>query len=284
MSTLLVTGASGHLGQLVLKALENSPHTVIAASRDPSKLNTKFATRTIDFDKPETLSEAFKGVDRVLIISTDALAVPGLRLKQHTAAIEAASAAGVKHVVYTSLPNPEPGNKISFAPDHYGTEQALKASGIGHTILRNDWYIENLLGSLPHALETGQFFTAAPEGRVAYVAREDAARAAAAALSDAPEGIFTITGPEALTYADVLAIASDVTGKAASVVPVTDEQYAGGLKAAGLPDFVADMLVSAEAAIRAGQLDGVTEAVKTLTGTAPRTVRDVLSVALKSQS
>lgn len=282
MSTLLVTGASGQLGQLVLAALENSPHTVIAASRDPSKLKTTFATRTVDFDKPETLSEAFKGVDRVLIISTDALAVPGLRLKQHTAAIEAAKAAGVEHIVYTSLPNPEPGNKISFAPDHYGTEQALKASGIAHTLLRNNWYIENLLGSLPHALETGQLFTSAPEGRVAYVARADTARAAAAALSNAPGGTYTITGPEALTYGDVAAIASDLTGKPISVIPVTDEQYTGGLKAAGLPDFVADMLASAEAAIRAGQLDGVTEAVKTLTGTAPKTVRDVLSVALKA--
>ncbi|UDF04399.1 SDR family oxidoreductase [Asticcacaulis sp. AND118] len=282
MSTILVTGASGQLGQLVLKALENSPHAVIAASRDPSKLNTKFATRAADFDKPETLTEAFKGVDRVLIISTDALAMPGLRLKQHTAAVEAAKAAGVQHIVYTSLPNPEPGNKITFAPDHYGTEQAIKASGIAHTILRNNWYIENLLMSLPHALETGQFYTSAPEGRVAYVAREDAARAAVAALSDAPGGTYTVTGPDALTYGEVVAIANDATGKAVRIVPVTDEQYAGGLKAAGLPDFVADMLTSAEAAIRAGQLDGAADAVKTLTGRAPKTPREVLTAALKA--
>lgn len=282
MSTILVTGASGQLGQLVLKALENSPDTVIAASRDPSKLNTTFATRTADFDKPETLTEAFKGVDRVLIISTDALAVPGQRLKQHTAAVEAAKAAGVQHLVYTSLPHPEPGNKITFAPDHYGTEQAIKASGIAHTILRNDWYIENLLMSLPHALETGQFYTSAPDGRVAYVAREDAARAAAAALSNAPGGTYTITGPDALTYGEIVAIANDATGKSVSIVPVTDEQYAGGLTAAGLPGFVADMLTSAEAAIRAGQLDGVTDAVTTLTGQAPKTAREVLTAALKA--
>ncbi|MFT3998581.1 MAG: SDR family oxidoreductase [Asticcacaulis sp.] len=282
MSTILVTGASGQLGQLVLKALSQSPHTVIAASRDPSKLNTTLETRTADFDKPETLSSAFKGVDRVLLISTDALAVPGQRLKQHTAAIEAARAAGVQHIVYTSLPNAEPGNKISFAPDHYGTEQALKASGIAHTILRNNWYIENLLMSLPHALESGQFYTSAPEGRVAYVAREDTARAAAAALETAPGGTYTITGPDALTYGEVVAIASEATGKPVSIIAVTDEQFAGGLKAAGLPDFVADMLASAEAAIRAGQLDGVTKAVETLTGTAPKSLKDVLTAALKA--
>lgn len=281
MSTILVTGASGQLGQLVLKALENSPHTVIAASRDPSKLNTSFATRTADFDQPDTLVEAFTGVDRVLIISTDALAVPGQRLKQHTAAIEAAKAAGVQHLVYTSLPNAEPGNKISFAPDHYGTEQAIKASGIAHTILRNNWYIENLMMSLPHALDSGQFYTSAPEGRVAYVAREDAARAAAAALSDAPGGTFTVTGPEALTYGDVVALANDITGKSVNLIPLTDDQFRGGLKAAGLPDFVADMLTSAEAAIRAGQLDGVTDTVQTLTGQAPKTVREVLTTLLK---
>ncbi|BEV10384.1 SDR family oxidoreductase [Asticcacaulis sp. DW145] len=282
MSTILVTGASGQLGQLVLKALENSPHTVIAASRDPSKLNTPFATRTADFDQPDTLVAAFTGVDRVLIISTDALAVPGQRLKQHTAAIDAAKVAGVQHIVYTSLPNAEPGNKISFAPDHYGTEQAIKASGIAHTILRNNWYIDNLMMSLPHALETGQFYTSAPEGRVAYVAREDAARAAAAALSDAPGGTVTVTGPEALTYGDVVAIANELTGKSVSLIPLTDEQFGGGLKAAGLPDFVADMLTSAEAAIRAGQLDGVTDTVQTLTGQASKTVREVLTALLKA--
>ncbi|ESQ77341.1 SDR family oxidoreductase [Asticcacaulis sp. YBE204] len=281
MSTLLVTGASGQLGQLVLKAFDSTTHTIIAGSRDPSKLGTAFATRTVDFDAPDTLTEAFQGVDRLLLISTDALAVPGQRLKQHTAAIEAAKAAGVKHIVYTSLPNAEPGNKITFAPDHYGTEQALKASGIAHTILRNDWYIENLLMSLPHALETGSFYTSAPEGRVAYVAREDAARAAAAALSDAPEGTFTITGPEALTYGEVVALASQLTGKPVAVVAVTDEQYNGGLQQAGLPGFVADMLTSAEAAIRAGQLDGVTDSVQTLTGQAPKTVKAVLSSLLK---
>ncbi|MDC7682253.1 SDR family oxidoreductase [Asticcacaulis sp. BYS171W] len=281
MSTLLVTGASGQLGQLVLKALEGTSHTVIAGSRDPSKLTTTFTTRTVDFDAPDTLTEAFAGVDHLLLISTDALAVPGQRLKQHTAAVEAAKAAGVKHIVYTSLPNAEPGNKITFAPDHYGTEQAIKASGIAHTILRNDWYIENLLMSLPHALDTGAFYTSAPDGRVAYVAREDAARAAAAALTDALEGTFTITGPEALTYGEVVALASDITGKPVNVIAVTDEQYKGGLQQAGLPGFVADMLTSAEAAIRAGQLDGVTHAVQTLTGQAPKTVKDVLSALLK---
>lgn len=282
MSTILVTGASGQLGQLVLKALSQSQHTVITASRDPSKLNTPLETRVADFDKPETLSAAFEGVDRVLIISTDALAVPGQRPKQHRNAIEAARAAGVSHIVYTSLPNPEPGNRISFAPDHYGTEQALKASGIAHTLLRNNWYIENLLMSLPHALQSGQFYTSAPEGRVAYVAREDAARAAAAALETAPGGTYTLTGPDALTYGEVVAIASKATGKPVSVITVTDEQFAGGLRAAGLPDFVADMLASAEAAIRAGQLDGVTTAVEALTGTAPKPLKDVLTAALQA--
>lgn len=282
MSTVLVTGASGHLGQLILKALEDSPHTVIAASRDPSKLDTTLATRAVDFDKPETLSVAFTGIDRLLLISTDALAVPGQRLRQHTAAIEAARAAGVKHIVYTSLPNPEPGALISFAPDHYGTEQAIIASGLDYTILRNNWYTQNLLSSLPHALETGQFYTSAPEGRVAYVTREDIATATAAALTapPAPKSIHTLTGAEALTYGDILKIVNEVTGKSVALVPVTDAQYAAGLKAAGLPDFVADMLASAEAAIRAGQLEITTDAIKSLSGKAPTSAKDFLTSAL----
>ena len=159
---------------------------MIAASRDPAKLADLAAkgaeTRRADFDDPASLDAAFKGVDRLLIVSTDALGVPGMRQRQHKAAVAAAARAQVGHVVYTSMPNPEPGSLIPFAPDHYGTEQALTKSGLPHTILRVSWYAENLLRSLPSILSTGKWYSSAGEGRVANVARDDVARAAAAAL------------------------------------------------------------------------------------------------------
>ncbi|GGZ44023.1 SDR family oxidoreductase [Asticcacaulis endophyticus] len=280
--TLLITGASGQLGQLVLKHIASKTGAkVIAASRDPSKLNTKFETRAADFDKPETLPTAFAGVDRLLLISTDALAVPGQRLKQHQAAIAAAKAAGVKHIVYTSLPNPEPGNLISFAPDHYGTEQAIINSGLDYTLLRNNWYAENTLMALPHAIQTGQWYTSTNGGKIGYITREDAALASASALANppAPKATFTITGAKALSHADVAALVTEVTGKPLSVVDVSDADFKAGLIAAGLPDFVADMLTSAEAAIRAGQLSAVTTDVQTLMGKAPTTFHDFLTTA-----
>ena len=157
--TLLVTGASGQLGRRVLAHLLDTcavpPARLIAVTRDPAKL-ADFAARGVevrrgDFDDPGSLGEAFKGAGRLLLISTDALDTPGRRLAQHQAAIAAAKTAGVRHIVYTSMPNPD-GSPIPFAPDHLGTEQALALSGRGWTILRNAWYFENLAFSLPGAL------------------------------------------------------------------------------------------------------------------------------------
>ena len=138
--TFLVTGAGGHLGRRIVELLlEAKARRVIAASRDPAKvvdLAAKGAeTRRADFDDPASLDAAFKGVDRLLIVSTDDVVTPGKRLRQHTAAVEAAARARIGHVVYTSMPNPEPGSLIPFAPDHYGTEQALAKSALADSLV-----------------------------------------------------------------------------------------------------------------------------------------------------
>ena len=124
--TFLVTGAAGHLGRATVEHLLGAKAgKVIAASRDPAKLADLAAkgaeTRRADFDDPASLDAAFQGVDRLLIISTDDVATPGKRQRQHKAAIDAAARAHIGHVVYTSMPNPEPGSLIPFAPDHYET-------------------------------------------------------------------------------------------------------------------------------------------------------------------
>lgn len=286
MTRLFVTGANGHLGRAVLRHLLETkgvaPAELVAGSRDPSKLAELAArgieARKTDFDDYESLVNAFTGLDRVLIISTDELASPGKRITQHRNAVAAAVEAGVKHLVYTSMPNPDH-SLVSFAPDHLGTEEAIKASGLNYTILRNAWYSDNYFASMPHNLASGQWFTAMGDGRVSNISRDDCAKAAAVALTNPPAGnqTLTLTGPQALAASEIAALLSEATGKPLSVVPVSDEQLAEGIRAAGLPDFVVSMLVSADANIRAGNFDLVTDDFETLTGAEPQTLRNFLT-------
>lgn len=273
--TILVTGASGNLGRLVLDHLLASgkvnPGKIIAVSRDPAKLGPYaekgVVTRSGDFDNPASLDDAFQGAGKVLLISTDALGEPGKRLAQHTVAVKAAKKAGAGRIFYTSLPNAQT-SVVTFAPDHLGTEEAIKASGLAYTILRNSWYMENLFMSLPHALQAGQWFTSAGNGRNPYIARDDIAAAIAGALlADETENrIYTLTGPSALTAAEIAAMATTVTGKPLAVIDVTDEQLAGGLKGAGLPEAFIPTLVSFDTNARLGLFDVVTNDAETLSG------------------
>ncbi|WP_026621705.1 NAD(P)H dehydrogenase (quinone) [Ensifer sp. WSM1721] len=275
---LLVTGAAGQLGRLVLDQLLASggtrPADIIATSRDPAKLAEYAAkgveTRAADFDDPASLDKAFAGADRILIISTDVLDQPGKRLKQHLAAVDAAKKTGAKHILYTSMPNPE-SSVIPFASDHLGTENAIKATGIPYTILRNAWYMENLFLSLPHALQSAQWFSSAGNGRISHIARSDIAAATAAALeSGSTESrTYTLTGPAALTTNEIASLAAGATGRKLDVVHISDEALAGGLKGAGLPDFFVPILVSFDANTRAGHFDVVTDDAVALTGKSP---------------
>ena len=280
--TFLVTGAGGHLGQLTVEhLLATKPGKVIAGSRDPAKLAALAGkgaeTRRVDFDDPASLDAAFKGVDRLLIVSADDIVTPGRRLHQQTAAVDAAARAHVSHVVYTSMPNPEPGSLIPFAPDHYGTEQALAKSGLAHTILRVSWYAENLLRSLPSILPTGKWYSSAGDGRVANVGRDDVARAAAATLIKTPGGKFDVTGPDLLTTRQIAAIVADVFAKPVEVVPLTDDQLLAGMIAAGVPKIFAELGVAFDANTRAGKVDLISDAVLKLTGKPPAPLREVLA-------
>ncbi|MBB3540653.1 MULTISPECIES: SDR family oxidoreductase [unclassified Rhizobium] len=281
--TILITGAAGQLGQRIIHHLletETVPAAnIIAATRDTAKLGDLaakgVATRRADFDDAASLEAAFKGVDRLLIISTDALAVPGQRLKQHKAAVDAAAKAGVKHIAYTSMPSPDK-SLVTFAPDHLGTENAIKATGIPYTIIRNAWYMENYLHGMPHNLHSGTWYTATGEGKISNISREDCARAIAASLASntSQSATYTLTGTESLDADKIAAVLADAVGKPLKVVSVTDEQLGQGMRGAGLPDFVADMLVSADANIRAGNFDLVTADYEKLTGGKPEMLKD----------
>ena len=155
---LFVSGAGGHLGRLVIESLlsRGYPGRIIAGTRDPSKLSRikGVEVRKADFTDTAGLVQALEGVDRFLLISTDQ---GEDRLSSHLAAVEAARTAGVKELLYTSMPTPEPPSAITFAHQHYGTEEAIKASGLAYTILRMNWYADNLLNSLPGTIAAGKW-------------------------------------------------------------------------------------------------------------------------------
>jgi NAD(P)H dehydrogenase (quinone) len=278
--TLFISGAGGKLGRLVIEQLQTRGFKgrIIAGTRKPEELDIAgVEARKADFSDVAGFTAALEGVDRVLLISTDALGEA--RRAQHLNAVAAAKAAGVKRILYTSIPNADPGNAIAMAADHYPTEQAIKATGIDYTILRTSWYAENLFGSLPQALKSGKWFTSAGEGRISYLPRVDIARAAAGALiSDLPGSrVLTVTGTEALTISEVAAIATEVTGKPIEVVNVSDADVTAGMVAAGLPQPVAELLTTFEVGYRQGMLSNVTNVVEEFGGAKPQKLRDFLA-------
>jgi len=285
--TLLVTGASGQLGRGIINHLLDTqkitPASIVATSRNPESLADLKArgvtVRAADFDDPASLEKAFAGADRVLIISTGDLDIRSdRRLRQHLAAVAAAKAAGVSHLLYTSMPNPEPGSPVLFAGDHYGTERAIEASGIPYTIFRNGWYQENLFMALPHAIAAGKWYTSAGDGRIAHGARDDMAAAIAASLASGSKEseIYTLTGPEAYTIEEIAAQVAEVTGKPLEVIQLPDEALTEGVKAAGVPEDLARIIVSFDANTRAGRIAMVTDAVETLSGHKSRTLKQFL--------
>jgi NAD(P)H dehydrogenase (quinone) len=281
--TLLVTGAAGHLGRLVVEhLLEIKAGPIIATTRDPAKLADiavrGVEVRAADFDKPETLGTAFADADRLLLISTDAIFVPGQRLVQQKAAVAAAERAGVKHIIYTSLPAPQPSVQSSIEDDHFWTEQAIAASSMSWTFMRHGLYTDNLLMALPHAIASGLWATATADKGRHYVTREDCARADAAVLAaaDTTKRIHEITGPAAVTASEVAAIVSELTSKHLAHRAIDKEQLRGGLAAVGLPPILIDAMVGFDVATTLGFHGTVTSTVKDLTGREPTSVRDFL--------
>jgi len=290
MSTpdLLLTGAGGQLGQRVLHHLTDTlnipARRIAAATRKPDGLAAwaakGVAVRRADFDDPASLEQAFAGISRLLLISTDALDRPGHRLAQHRAAIDAAVQAGVSHAVYTSMPKPET-SAVLFAPDHAGTEAALAASALpGWTVLRNNWYFENLFFSLPSALGSGSWYSAAGEGRIAHIARDDLARAAATALAGANIGgksTLTLTGAKAYSTAEIAALVAKSANRPLSVVPVPVEGLVQGMTAHGLPEGMARTFASFDTNTAQGVLADVTGDYRALTGVEPQKFEDWLA-------
>lgn len=276
-----ITGASGPLGraaaEFVLQTVDG--RELVLGTRNPASL-TEFAARGVevrhvDFADPSTLASAFRGVDRLLLISTDAV---GARLDAHRAAISAASRAGVTHVVYTSIPRPVPANPALVVSDHAGTEQALYDSGLDWTVLRNNLYSHLQVPVIEHAGVSGRLVSNSADGTVAYVTREDCAAAAAAVLTqNGHEGLaYDITGPESLSAAALAILAGEVGRRDVGVIEVSDTEFSAGLRTGGLTEQIAELLTSFGAAARGGFLTHVSSAVADLTGRAPTRFADVI--------
>jgi len=285
---IVITAASGNFGRLAIEDLLGrgvAASGIRAVVRDTTKL-ADYAERGVevvhgDYTDQDSLVKALSGADKFLLISSSGASEE--RVKQHLNAVAAAKQAGVKHVVYTSITQADT-NPISFSWVHRDTESALRESGIPFTILRNNWYFENLLGSVGAALEHGAFIGSAGEGRVGYAARADYAAAAAAVLTgEGHEGkVYELTGDVAIANAALAAEVTAQSGKQVGYASLPEQEYAKALEGFGLPAEVAADLAQADVAISEGALSEATDSLSTLIGRPTTTVAAAVTQALKA--
>ncbi|WP_159808453.1 SDR family oxidoreductase [Cellulomonas citrea] len=280
--SIVVTGASGHLGRLIvteLLAAGADPATVVAGARRPEAVaDLGVQTAVVDYAKPETLAAAFAGADTVMLVSSSEV---GQRVPQHQAVIDAAVAAGVARIVYTSAPHADT-SELVVAPEHRATEELLRASGLAWTILRNNWYTENYVGSVQAASATGEVIGAAGDGRVASATRADyAAAAAAVLLGEGHEGkVYELTGDTAWSFPELAAVIGELIGREVVYRDLPGEEYVAALVAAGVPEGGAQFLAASDAGIKAGLLADATADLRTLIGRPTTPLADALRAAI----
>ena len=256
---LLVTGASGQLGKLVLdRLLETVPATQIAAMVRDANAGDDLAdlgvqVRVADYTRPETLGAALTGIKRMLLISSNAI---GRRLSQHRNAIEAAKRAGVGLLAYTSVLHADT-SPFGLADDHRQTEASLRVSGVPFVVLRNGWYTENYTAAIPAALARGALIGSAGEGRIASAARADYAAAAAAVLTtneDWSGRVFELAGDDAYTLMELAAEITRQAGEQVVYRNMPEADYKAALLGAGLPEDLSALLADSDVGASKGAL------------------------------
>lgn len=256
--SLVVTGASGHLGRLVVESLlerGTAAADIVATTRTPTTLADLAArgvdVRAADFNDPTSLKEAFAGAERILIVST----TDPDRLTGQRNAVEAAQEAGVDLLAYTSIPH-APTSSLLLAADHRATEELIEASGLRYAFLRNSWYHENYTEQLAPALEHKAVLGSAGEGRVSAAARADAAAAAAAVLTGEVDGnqVYELGGDTAFTLTEYAAALSEATGETIAYVDQPVEAYAAFLASVGVPAPMDTVLADADRGLAQGEL------------------------------
>ncbi|UCV09906.1 SDR family oxidoreductase [Dechloromonas denitrificans] len=255
---IVVTGASGQLGRLVIAALLQKVPAgeIVAAVRNPAKVADLAArgvqVRQADYDQPASLVAAFKGADKLLLISASEV---GRRVPQHRAVIDAAKAAGVGLLAYTSILHADT-SPLPLAAEHRETEALIRASGLPAVILRNSWYTENYLAGIPAALQYGVLLGSAGAGRIASAARADYAEAAAAVLTtdDQAGRIYELAGDESYTLAELAGEITQQSGKAVAYQDLPESEFKAALLGAGLPEALATLLAESDAGAAKGGL------------------------------
>lgn len=278
--TIAITGATGQLGRLAIAALKARGATdLIALVRDTAKgADLGVSLSVFDYHQPETFG-ALKGVDTLVLISSNDF---NDRAGQHRAVIEAAKAAGVGRIVYTSILKGDASPMVMLAADHIATEAALVASGLPHVVLRNGWYTENYTGSLSAALEHGAIIGAADQGRLSTAARADYAEAiAVVAMDRAHDGkVYELAGDTAYTMADLAAVVSEVAGKPVAFVNMSQDEYAKALEGFGLPAGFAATLAQSDATAAHGALQDDSRTLSQLIGRPTTPMAETVRAAL----
>ena len=285
MTTYLVTGASGQLGRLTVRALLErgiTPADVVATARDADAVadlaELGVVVRRADYTDPTSLKEAFVGVDRALLVSSSAV---GERVGQHANVIEAAKEAGVELLGYTSVTHADTSEMV-LAQEHRQTEELLAASGLPVALLRNSWYIENYTGQVATALEHGVVLGAAGEGRVSAATRADFAAAAAAALvaEDQAGQVYELGGDIAFTLAEYAATLSAESRTEVAYSDLSVAELTSALVGAGLPEPYAALLADSDLGIARGELLADTGHLAKLIGRPTTTPGEAIRAAL----
>lgn len=279
--SILITGATGSLGQLVIAELlgRGVPAGQITAGGRNEVALAEFASRglktaRLDYRDPESLRAAFAGQERVLLISSNDM---NDRAGQHANAVAAAAEAGVGHLAYTSILDAQNSSHV-LAPDHAATERVIEASGVPFTFLRDGWYNENYLPMLEQARQTGEISSATAGGRIASAARADYAAAAATVLTGEGHAgrTYELAGDTAWNFAELADILGEVLGTPVSNIERTPAEQGEALRAAGLDAGTAGFLVAMDEGVAAGTLDNTSGELRELIGRPTRTLIDTL--------
>jgi NAD(P)H dehydrogenase (quinone) len=283
---IIVSGASGQLGSLVIDALlarKVAPEDLILVSRTPNTDHLKaYAARGAsvrfgDFNQPESLDAAYGGGTRMLLISINGGG--GDRPELHRVAIDSAVRAGVKQIAYTSYVNADRYEDSTIAVDHLRTERILQESGVAWTMLRNQIYANGLVDQAVQIVSDGRYVTHTPDARVAYVTREDCAGAAAAVLTTPGHDnkAYNITGPDAIGPRELVALATEISGKPVELVVLSEADYRRRLAESGMPDAAINGTISFAAELDSPYLREPSTAVGELTGRPATSVRTLLA-------
>ncbi|EOL9025520.1 SDR family oxidoreductase [Cronobacter sakazakii] len=282
---IAITGATGQLGQRVIDTLLNTvaAQEIVAIVRNPAKaaaLSTRgVQVRAADYNDAAALTAALAGVEKLLLISSSEV---GQRAPQHRNVIDAAKTAGVKLIAYTSLLHADR-SPLGLAEEHVATEKMLADAGIPYVLLRNGWYTENYLASVPPALEHGVFIGSAGDGKIASASRQDYAEAAAKVLTlDNQAGrVYELAGDHAWTLRDLSALLSKETGKTVAYQNLSEADFAAALTGAGLPEGFAKLLADSDIGASKGGLFDDSHQLSALIGRPTTSLEASLRESLK---